>query len=176
MRPLKTAFFTLIPIMLAASCSLVIYDTRKLLNDFHTTGFLDQDHYQVIVRGKPKAGSRGLVEGRKTALDDAAGRVNDTVIKGLSDYYISFYVRKNGLRGTMDIEGLPEFKERLAGELSRFLKYGHRAFEYYEPDHSAVLVYRLHKRRLLKSIESISVKPTLKQDVPASPANDRRER
>lgn len=164
MNRILILLFVWFTILAAGSCSLVIYDTRKLLNDFKTTGFLDQDHYQVIVKGAPDAKSRGLVQSRISAFEDAKSRINGIVISSLSGYFFSYQIKRHKLKGIHDILNYDDARRELEKELAGYLRYGYIAFEIYEADYSAVIIYRLYKRRLITGIESINIKMILKQE------------
>lgn len=145
--------------VLLSACTIKYYDTEKLINDYKTEGFLDQDHYQVIVRGTPDAEARGLVFRRRSALNDAKNKIEKTVTDSLVNYNLNYHLKDSGIKKE-DIINLPEAKNGITDELKEYLRYGYNAFEYYNEDNSCVIVYRIYKEDLVDSIES--EKPDLK--------------
>lgn len=144
---------------LLSACTIKYYDTERLINDYKTEGFLDQDHYQVIVRGIPDPEVRGLVFRRRSALNDAKSRLEKTVTDSLVNYSLNFHIKESGIKEE-DIINLPDVKTGLADGLKEYLSCGYNAFEYYNEDNSCILVYRIFKEDLADSIES--VKPDFK--------------
>lgn len=148
----------------APSCTIRYYDTERLLNDYKTEGFLDTDHFQVIIHGEPDKEKRGLVRRRESALRDARRKMEDTVVERLADYSLDYQVKKLELDDVKKIENMGEVREELEEEFSPFLEYGHIAFEYYNADHSAVIVYRIFKDDLVEDVESVEVDFKIKKE------------
>lgn len=146
-----------IAVLLPASCTIKGYDTAKLSADFQTEGFLDPDHFQIVVKAYPDRGKKGLISKRESALENAEEQLNDTIIERLSDYYLTFYAKKMGIRDKTSIIFQTEKMAELKKVMSRYLNHGYRAFEYYNRDSSAVLVYRIFKSGLRTEIESIKI-------------------
>jgi hypothetical protein len=147
----------LLAISAACSCGTAPANSGRLSADFKTEGFLDPDHYQVVVTGTPASGLGGLVETRESAREDALKKLDSAVLASLSDYCIDNRIKALGLTGRDQVLNLPAARAELQAGLTRFLKYGRTAFEYYNEDHSAVIVFRIGKKGLLNAIESIQV-------------------
>lgn len=147
----------LLVISAACSCGTAAVSNSRLLADFKTEGFLDPDHYQVVVTGTPASGSGGLVEMREGAREDALKKLDSAVLASLSDYCIENRIKAMGLTSRDQVLNLVAARAELQAGLARFLKYGRTAFEYYNEDHSAVIVFRIEKKGLLNAIESIPV-------------------
>jgi len=151
----------LIPIIfiLFPSCTIKVYDTNKLFNDYTTEGFLDKDHYQSIIKGSPDRKKRGLVKRRESALNDAKSKMNDKIIKSLANYSLNYQLKKMGVKldvkGKTNILNLAEVEKTINEMLTPLLQYGHITFEYYNENNSAVIVYRIFKDDLVDEIESI---------------------
>ncbi len=131
---------------------------QRLAADFKTDGFLTADHFQIVINGMPDGKSRGLVERRESAMKNAEARLRDTAIERLASYYINSRLARLRLKSISEITNLGEAKAELAGKLVPYLKYGRRAFEYYNSDHSAVIVYRISRRNLMGDIDSLGVR------------------
>jgi hypothetical protein len=164
-----TLFFTAIIFALSLNCTIKYFDTNKLLNDYTTEGFLDRDHYQVIVKGNADKEARGLTASRESALKNAKAAMNEKIITSLVNYNINYHLNKAQIKNVNDVKNMGEAKKELSGKMQEFLQYGETAFEYYNHDFSAVLVYRLFKDGLAEKIES--VKPSFvlreKEEKPA---------
>ncbi len=137
------------------NCTIKYYDTDKLLNDYKTEGFLDRDHFQVIIKGKPDKESAGLVLKRESALRKAKSLMNDVILGKLIDYNLDHHIRKTKIKRIENINNIEKVRRALRKGLSEYLEYGHIAFEYYNRDNSAVLVFRIYKEDLVDDIESI---------------------
>jgi hypothetical protein len=141
------------------SCTIKYYDANKLLNDYTTEGFLDRDHYQVIITGKPDKEAKGLVASRESALKSAKSDMNNKIITSLVNYSLNYHSKKLNIKNMNDIKNLTDAKKDLSEKLQEFFQFGYTAFEYYNHDNSAVLVYRIFKEDLVDKVESI--KPSL---------------
>ena len=159
MNSIKTIIKILLSItlLLPVSCTIKGYDTLKLSTDFKTEGFLDPDHFQIVVKAYPDKGKRGLINKRESALENAEEQLNNTVIEKLSEYYLTFHFNKMGIRDKTSIITQTEKMAELKKVMSRYLNHGYRAFEYYNEDNSAVLVHRIFKNGLRTEIESIQI-------------------
>ncbi|MBN2403070.1 MAG: hypothetical protein JXN64_11810 [Spirochaetes bacterium] len=163
-------FFAIVCILITVTlsgslkCTIKYYDTNKLLNDYTTEGFLDRDHYQVITTGKPDKGSKGLVASRESALKNAKAIMNDKIIESLVNYNLNYHINKLKIKNVNDIKNLTEVKIQLSEKFQDFFQYGNTAFEYYNFDNSAVLVYRLFQDDLIEKVESIKPSLMLKND------------
>jgi hypothetical protein len=146
-----------IPLILLASCTIKGYDTAALTTDFRTEGFLDPDHFQIVIKAYPDRGMRGLINKRESALENAKERLNNAVIEKLSEYYLNIYLKKMGIRDKSHILTQAEKIAKLNQVMSQYLDYGYTAFEYYNEDNSAVLVHRIIKKGLRNEIESIKI-------------------
>ncbi len=147
-------FITTMMLFLFFGCTIRYYDTNKLHNDFTTEGFLDRDHYQVIIRGMPDKGAKGLVAERESALRSAKSAMNDKIVNSLLNYLIDYHINKLKIKSA-DIQNLADVKKNLTAGVQQFLAFGYAAFEYYNSDNSAVLVYRIFKEDLIEKIESV---------------------
>ena len=171
------AYIILSIIVLASfSCTIRYYDTNKLLNDYKTEGFLDRDHYQVIITGIPNKEAKGLVARRESALNEAKIMMNNKVINSLVNYSINYHSKKENIKNINEIHNLAEVKKILALEFQSFLSLGYTAFEYYNPDNSVVLVYRLFKDDLIDKIESIKPAINLKDPKDSKELKDNKDK
>ena len=166
MKNLYTTILFLAAVILSAtiSCTIKYYDTNKLLNDYTTEGFLDRDHYQVIITGKPDKDAKGLVASRESALKNAKATMNDKIITDLVNYNLNYHLKILKIKNINDINNLSEAKKELSEKFQEFFQYGYMAFEYYNFDNSAVLVYRIFKEDLVDKIEAIKPSLKLKED------------
>jgi hypothetical protein len=143
------------------NCTIKYYDTNKLLNDYATEGFLDRDHYQVIITGKPDKDAKGLVASRESALKNAKAVMNEKIIANLVNYNLNYHLK---IKNINDINNLSQAKKELSEKFQEFFQYGNMAFEYYNFDNSAVLVYRIFKEDLIDKIEAIKPSLIIKED------------
>ncbi|MBN2040609.1 MAG: hypothetical protein JW864_11225 [Spirochaetes bacterium] len=146
------------------SCTVKYYNTSRLLNDYTTEGFLDTDHYQVIVKGKPVNEAKGLVASRESALIDAKSRLKDKVLKSLTDYNYQYHIAKLNIKDEKVIQNIQSVKQELQNKMLPFYNSGYTAFEYYNPDNSAIIVYRIFRDNLVKKIESIEPDIKVRED------------
>ena len=146
----------LILCMLLTACTVRVFDTNRLINDYKTEGFLDFHHFQVIITDIPDKKKRGLVERRDSALENAKSRMHEVILEKLIEYCLNNQCAKANVR-IDDILNLTEVKGKLKEELNSYLKYGYIAFNYYNEDNSVVIVYRIYKDDLYYDIESVEV-------------------
>jgi len=161
---LRPAELLTLMLLFLFSCNTSVIDANKVMNDFTTEGFIDEHHYQIIIKGVPNSKSAGLVERREDACNAAKSKINETVIQRISDYYIINEIQKNKLKDKKEILNLPEVETELREDICKLLKYGYKAFEYYNDDCSCVIVYRLYKNNLMDYIDSMHIKLILKKD------------
>ncbi len=139
------------------SCTIRAYDTKRLATDFKTKGFIDTDHFQIVVQAHPDHDRRGLVSQRESAMENARQRLKQTVIEKLADYYLSYYARKQDVASKSALLSQTDRMLQLNQAMAQYLEYGYTAFEYYARDNSAVLVHRIVKRGLKDDIESTDI-------------------
>ena len=165
MKNIYSISFLIITLIISASlnCTIKYYDTNKLLNDYTTEGFLDRDHYQVIIKGTSDKDAEGLVAARESALKNAKAVMNDKIIESLVNYDLNYHLKKSEIKNVTDIKNMTEAKKELSVKLGEFLQYGETVFEYYNHDYSAVIVYRLFKDGLADKIESVKPSFELKE-------------
>ena len=147
----------LIMLSLTISCTIRVYDTEMLKSDFKTEGFLDIDHFQVIITCHPDKDRKGLVNRRESAMENAKKKCNHKVVWKLSQYCLNHNIKKKGITNRENISNLNKIMIKLNRETAKYLNYGNIAFEYYKENHSAILVYRFFKSGLKSDIESINV-------------------
>lgn len=150
----------------AASCSIRVLDTSVLLDDFRTEGFLDGDHFQVVVKGMPDPTARGLVARRESALKEAESKIAGAVASGIGAYRLDHLMRGLEPADRARVTNLPRVRAEIERDSAAYVKYGRRAFEYYNEDHSAVIVFRIYRKGLQKSLESGGPKLALPEDAP----------
>jgi hypothetical protein len=150
----------LLPVLITlsiVSCTIHAYDTKRLATDFKTKGFIDTDHFQIIVKAHPDNDKRGLISQRESAMENARQRLKQTVLEKLTDYYLSYYARKQGIANKSTLLSQTDKMLQLHQAMVQYLEYGYTAFKYYARDNSAVLVHRIVKRGLKDDIESTGI-------------------
>jgi hypothetical protein len=157
---MKRSTIILFPLLawLLIACSVTEHRDSRLERDIKTEGFLDADHFQVIVRGVPDPGARGLVERRESARKNAAALLPGTALARLVNYYIAHRIESGEIGSRDEAINLSEAEAELGKKLGPYVARGHIAFEYYNEDHSAVLVFRVQGRNLAGKIEGLGVK------------------
>ena len=146
----------LIPVLLYISCTIRVYDAKRFSTDFKTEGFLDRDHFQVVIQGFPDKSKRGLVEIRESALANAKSNIIKKVVEKLSEYCINLQLRKINTNQRNKKVDLSKITSDLEPKLIGFYRSGYTAFEYHNEDNSAIIVYRVFKDGLKRKLESIS--------------------
>lgn len=144
------------------SCRVIQVDAEKMKTDYTTEGFLDANYFQVIIKSSPDRNAKGLVAKRDSAVRKAKERINTHTLGMLAEYYIVSRIKEMGIKDRKEILNMDGVYATLAEELNPYLRYGSTAYEYYEEDCSAVIVYRIFKLGLQKDIESIKVDMLLK--------------
>ena len=124
---------------------------RSLNRDFFTTGFLNSDLYQAVIKGSPDENVKGLVARRESARMNAISDLENQVLQKL---YGEWKMQHGN-----DLEDIPEeqYRGAVTAELSTFVYKGRVVEKYYNQDHSISLVYRIHGNNLRSKIQSISV-------------------
>ena len=90
--------------------------------------------------------------------------MNDKIIANLVNYNLNYHLKILKIKNINDINNLSEAKKELSEKFQEFFQYGNMAFEYYNFDNSAVLVYRIFKEDLVDKIEAIKPSLILKED------------
>ncbi len=155
----------------AASCGVRVIDASVVLDDFRTEGFLDPDHFQVIVKGVPAPGTRGLVARRESALKDAESKIPQAVADAIGAYRLDHLMGRLDPADRPRVTNLEQARAEIWKDAAGYVKYGRRAFEYYNEDHSAVIVFRVYRSDLRARLESGGPKlalpePPKKTDTP----------
>ncbi|MDY6967543.1 MAG: hypothetical protein SVR08_02640 [Spirochaetota bacterium] len=140
------------------SCTISIYDINSLTRDYKTEGFLDFDHFQVIVQGFPDQDRTGMIAVRESALTDAKRRISNVVVEKIADFCLNHNFERSREPCEKQINNLNKTKGRLKKEFSKYLKNGFIAFRYFNADNSAIIVFRIFKENLYKDIASIKNK------------------
>ncbi len=143
----------------ALACSFFARDDERLRTDFRTEGFIYPDVFQAVVREAPDAGCRGLVACRASARAKVEKSLENAVTKRLLNHCIDAYVVKTGAKDRSAVKGIEGAHERLYEKLSGYAREGERVFEFYEKDHSAVIVCRVRRARLQSRLESLEIVP-----------------
>lgn len=146
-----------ISLLLLHTCTIDVYDSNKLLNDYKSEGFLDYDHYQVVIKGTPDKKKQGILERRENALKTALKNKNKVIINSLTNFYLNHHFKEFKKKEYNDTLNHIKEKTKLKVELEKFIKYGYIAFKYYNADNSAVIAYRIFKNNLYNDIISIKI-------------------
>lgn len=137
-HPLSAAVLALL-ILTVSACAGT--GAKQQPADFTNDGFLNDDNFQVIVRGRPDKTAKGLVEQRESARTNASFYLEKAALSRLAQYIC-------GADKTILFDNTVQL-------LNDYLKYGSIYEEYYLPDNSIILVYRFSKSGLRKDITSI---------------------
>jgi hypothetical protein len=125
--------------------------------DFATQGFIDDNHFQVIVSAKPDKAAKGLVEQRDSALTIARNDIQKKAVADLAQYRTEIYIREKGIDPTTDDGRLTAVKKDLTSSFLPLLSYSRVIEEYYEKDNSAVILLRIEKSGLRQEISSAKI-------------------
>lgn len=150
---MRYILFTTILLLCFYSCGRNIIEHSDIKSD----GFITKDCFQTIIKSKPDKNLIGLVQNRESALKNVKKIMDDTVNTKLMEYYSSYLKIKNS---NIDIN---KYQPRVMEELKKFKKWGYLAHQYYEEDMSAVMVFRIYKKKLKEKIESINIEKIIKE-------------
>jgi hypothetical protein len=125
--------------------------------DFTTQGFIDDNHFQVIVSEKPDKAAKGLVAQRDSALTIARNGIQKKAVTDLAQYRMGIYIHEKGIDPTTDDGRLTLVKKDLTAAFLPLLSYGRVIEEYYEKDNSAVILFRIEKSGLRQEVSSSKI-------------------
>ena len=140
----KISFFFFLVLIL--SCGIQIKD-----GDLDRAGFLNDNCIQLLLKFSPAEGASGLVNSRNSAYQNYRQQLYDNALEQLSELYFN-----EKLKNEKKISSI-ELKKNLEEQLTPIIKKGHVAAEYYDEDHSLVVVYRIKRTDIKKIIESIDL-------------------
>ena len=141
---MKTGNYKTIPAALLLiqflACSGFGTSEKEVIN-FTDEGFINDNIFQVIIKGFPDKKAKTLVAQRETAKANAAALIENTPISKLADH-ICAPAKYAGFSETVEL-------------FQKYKKYGYIYEEFYLIDNSITIVYRLRKNGLKKDIESV---------------------
>lgn len=129
---------TIFILLLPAACSTGGLDAADIDN-FTDEGFISDNIFQVIFKGRPDKNAKGLVEQRSTAYINAEYVLKNAALNKMAKYIC-------GVEGETAAT-LPYLKN--------FEKYGYIWDSYYVEDNSAIIIFRFRKKDLKKDMEQI---------------------
>lgn len=147
------AFTLVLYVILGTGCM----HTRTGPGDIQSRGFLSPDTFQVILTAAPDRKLPGLVKQRENARAAARASVSSGVILELGNYCIDYNLRINNIiiDRYSQIINIEQVRAALNKNIAPYVRHGKIVTEYYLPDNSCVIVFRVRKRGLRKEIESI---------------------
>lgn len=118
---------------------------EPMRSDYTTSGILSDDYFQAIINIPPDKEFKTMADQRENSFIKAKNNLIPETEKQIMAYYIS---QKN-----ININEIrQENMERLKAVFHEYAKDGNIDQEYYLPDNSTVLVYRIHKTAIKQKI------------------------
>lgn len=159
---MQKSFFLLMAILIMQtflSCSI----TQKMDSpeDFHSTGFIKNGVFQVIVTASPEHDALSLVEKRESSFFSAQGKIVSEIERAMADYIIDREIAKND-SVSPDLINREKTGSSIGIDGKRYQKKGYIAAEYYKEDGSAIIAYRIKDSGLKRRLNSTGVKLELK--------------
>ena len=121
-------------------CCILSTPEKEVIN-FTDEGFINDNIFQVLLKGFPDKKAKTMVAQRETARANAAVLIENTPISKLADHVCA----------AAKYTGFPETIELF----KKYKNYGYIYEEFYLIDNSITIVYRLRKNGLKKDIESV---------------------
>jgi hypothetical protein len=122
------------------SCAGFLAEKKEIIN-FTDEGFINDNIFQVILKGLPDKKTKTMVAQRETARANAAALIDNVPISKLAGH-ICASAQYAGFSETIEL-------------FQKYKKYGYIYEEFYLIDNSVNIVYRLYKNGLKKDIESV---------------------
>ena len=140
-------------LVLAALASLPACDKHGALDDnFHETGFIGEDRFQVVIRIAPSESARGLVGRRESAMKE--GR---SVLAGRAAAEMWGCCLKDiRVRSGKDIPDDAEKKQRFSEKAVKYSRKGTASLEYFDEDDAVTIVYRVDRKNIKRTIISLA--------------------
>ncbi len=135
-------------IFLFTACGTIPKLNQENRNNYITTGFLDQHHYQITLKILPDKKAKGLVNQRESAILKARVTYKKKILTILTAYILD----KNS--DSIIIKSNLKIPANIQSGLKRLLNNGKIIEEYYEDDNSAVIVFRIKKYKLQEILDS----------------------
>lgn len=118
---------------------------EPMRSDYTTSGALSDDYFQAIITFPPDKEFRTMADQRENSFIKAKNNIISETERQILAYYIS---QKNLIPDDIQTEKLNQLKETFRS----YANYGNIDQEYYLPDNSTVLVYRIHKSGIKQKI------------------------
>jgi hypothetical protein len=145
--------------------------------DFHTTGFIGEDRFQVVIKVPPSERARGLVERRESSLHEAQKAIEERAAQAMLHWILTSRSRDLDPSQQVKHAGQPEAGAektaadadgRLRQRMNKLARKGSIAIEYFDEDDSAVVVYRITSKNLKKSLLSLAETDKPEKNTPRS--------
>jgi len=118
---------------------------EPMRSDYKTSGALSDDYFQVIITFPPEKEYKTMADQRENSFIKAKNNIVSETEKQVLAYYLS---QKNIKTSDIANDRLELLKETFRN----YAKYGNIDQEYYLPDNSTVLVYRIYKKGIKQKI------------------------
>lgn len=142
--------FFIIFILLITGCKSIPEMSKENATNIKKTGFLDNNHFQIIISAKPDKKLNGLVAKRENAITKARNKFQQTIYTEILNNVLDLKSKK--AKKNFDYNNVPiDFKEKIY----YFFKYGYTEAEYFDKRNNAYIIYRIKKKELNKSFISL---------------------
>lgn len=122
-------------------------------------GFITDNLFQIKVSYPPDSDAMTMIDKRESSFFKAKRNMRENAIKKMSQYCISYNLKKNGLTTRSQLKLTDEMMKSLEENLRELSSEGFIAQEYYLEDNSAVLLFRICRNDLKQEIESFDLSP-----------------
>lgn len=139
----KIYLVLIISTILVSGCKSIPELSLSKKENISKTGFLDNNHFQVIIKGKASKKHKGLVTSRENAILKARNSLQETI-------YLA--ILKNIYKKRTDSL---KHNKKLRREILSYLQYGSIIAEYYDKHNNAFIVYRIKKLNLKYSFSKL---------------------
>jgi hypothetical protein len=127
----------------SSGCKSIPELTTSQRENISKIGFLDNNHFQIVIKGNADKYAKGLVARRESAMLKARNSLQKTIFK-----VIMKHIFKNRHKSL-------ESNSQLRNKILAYLEYGSIITEYYDKYYNAYIIYRIKKANLKKSFALI---------------------
>jgi hypothetical protein len=119
--------------------------------DISTTGFIDDNTFQVIITSPPDENTTGLVPERESSIIRARNKMESDVIIHIKSYIVNYCNETN----RKDIASVIGENTDIEKNLREYLAVGGIFTEYFDKNNNAVIAYRIKKNGLKNEFNRI---------------------
>jgi hypothetical protein len=124
-------------------CKSIPEMSEEKATNITENGFLDNHHFQVIIKSKPDENNNGLVAKRESAITSARNIYQQAILNTMMEYVVNLENSNKLIHSEIYNKS-----NELKNALFPYFKYGNDIAEYFDKFNNAYIIYRIQKKNL----------------------------